>query len=270
MANGGGGTFVVSLSHGGDDPPHTSVARVERASRRSIEPSPRKRMLLALTAHPRDWLTIALVMQEPCDWESREGPLSPNELSTAVVLAARAGGESIVGLLLARGASVNKCSEALRACAEWRRGYVNVARVLLNYGVEDGDGMEVLRMAVRYGHTELVALLLARGVAEVNAMNAVQATALHVAAKFGRKSVAVVLLCFGANPTAVNARGETAEKVAERAPGGPEMIPKIFRLCELLFDDGIDKMELVRGILANNCKVGKAVLELLGAQESYA
>jgi hypothetical protein len=94
----------------------------------------RTRMFAALTSKPLDWFSVVLVLQQLDSESPAQSLFRPHELAAAVCMAARAGKADIVALLFARGARVRDCGAALRACAEWRRGHADVARLLRTTG----------------------------------------------------------------------------------------------------------------------------------------
>ena len=104
--------------------------------------------------------------------------ISPNDYSTPLHVAASLGHESVVRLLLDRGASVN---------------------------VEDNSNRTPLHGTALTGHQVLAALLLDRG-ASINAETRDNLTPLHCAAQGGHESVVRMLLDRGADTTIVSVR----------------------------------------------------------------
>ncbi|MCG8649157.1 MAG: acyltransferase family protein [Pirellulales bacterium] len=70
------------------------------------------------------------------------------------------------------------------------------------------DGASLLTVAVFFGHTDMVAMLIDVG-ADVNQRNGDQGTALHSAAFVGRAEAAAILLRAGADADALDANGQT-------------------------------------------------------------
>ena len=73
---------------------------------------------------------------------------------------------------------------------------------------EENHGMRLLTVAAYAGHTDIVRLLLDRGV-DPNSINRSGSRALHAAALVGKPAVAELLLARGADPLAKNGSGAT-------------------------------------------------------------
>ncbi|CUS10698.1 unnamed protein product [Tuber aestivum] len=131
------------------------------------------------------------------------------------------GNESVLQLLLERGADVNaqggEYGNALQAAAS--EGKESVVQFLLGHGAEvnapGGILGNALQAAARSGQESVVQLLLDRG-AEVNAQGGHYGNALQAAAQSEKESVVQLLLEHGADVNAQGGRYGNALQAAER------------------------------------------------------
>lgn len=121
---------------------------------------------------------------------------------TALMLAAMRGDLEVVRQLLIQGAEVNPPGDWTPLIYAAVKGSVEISRVLLAYGAQinataDSNGLTALMMAVREGHRELVAFLLASN-ADPNLKSHAGSTALAAARERDRKDIVELLLRAGA------------------------------------------------------------------------
>ncbi len=91
------------------------------------------------------------------------------------------------------------------------------------------DGASLLTVAVFFGHTDMIEMLLDKG-ADVNQRNRDQGTALHSAAFVGRAEEAAILLRAGADRDALDAGGQTAKDLLNTDFGTTNFIATSFGL----------------------------------------
>lgn len=140
---------------------------------------------------------------------------------TPLYLAAKHDKESVVALLLKRGADPNLKNDsgmtALHLAVLYRFG--SVVELLLEYGadvsIRDRHGVTVLHVAAENGDEILTKALLKKD-ADINARNDYGITPLHLSAKYGHVSVVEILLNEGADIAAENSDGHTALYLAAR------------------------------------------------------
>lgn len=140
---------------------------------------------------------------------------------TPLYLAAKHDKESVVALLLKRGADPNLKNDsgmtALHLAVLYRFG--SVVELLLEYGadvsIRDRHGVTVLHVAAENGDDILTKALLKKD-ADINARNDYGITPLHLSAKYGHVSVVEILLNEGADIAAENSDGYTALYLAAR------------------------------------------------------
>ncbi|KAB8226156.1 ankyrin repeat-containing domain protein [Aspergillus novoparasiticus] len=147
------------------------------------------------------WLLLTRADLEPClkrPWD--------NHNRTLLALAAANGHNSMVKLLLKRGAAVDidesSGQSALSRAAQ--RGHLETCKILLDEGANidtRDDGMYPLLWAAENGHQAIVELLLNAG-ANTQAQDKSDKTALFMAAERGHKAVVKLLLEEGANTEA--------------------------------------------------------------------
>ena len=142
---------------------------------------------------------------------------SPKEKSKALSKAAYAGHIDVVREILASGVDVN-AALALQyppLLAAVHGGHPEIAELLLDHGASlaDGDAEKPLIIAVQRERTEIVQLLLRRGV-DVNVADGRGMTALMYAAESGKTELARMLLEAGADPDLENQFGYTALALA--------------------------------------------------------
>ena len=82
-------------------------------------------------------------------------------------------------------------------------------------GLESNSGRTGLMKAAFWGHDHVVGHLLNELKVDVNVQDANGETALHDAARFGHKGVAVLLVDGGADTSLENEKGQTALQVAQ-------------------------------------------------------
>ncbi|KAI1127614.1 ankyrin repeat-containing domain protein [Nemania abortiva] len=131
-----------------------------------------------------------------------------------IVIAAREGHKQIVQTLLFLGTYITYHKHLLTAFViASAHGYVDIVRLLLDYGVpidnEDSNGWTALTYAVYEGREAMVQVLLEHG-AEIENKNSRGWTALILAASKGRESIARVLLEDGASISNRGPNGWTA------------------------------------------------------------
>jgi ankyrin repeat protein len=143
--------------------------------------------------------------------------------STALILAANAGHESIVDVLLDAGAAVNTTDKADGTALMYAssKGYVGIVTKLLQHGADvnlvsprDQLDSTALSLAAGNGQDAVLTLLLKAG-ADADWRNARDGyTALMLAAELGHGSTVGILLAAGANPDLNDRNGNTACDVA--------------------------------------------------------
>lgn len=129
-------------------------------------------------------------------------------------------GETIIKILIARGADVSVRSNDLKTPLHLAvilsnlEGNNRLAEILLEHGADvnavDGIGSTPLH----YAESRDIARILLSSGADVNKLNSDDETPLHTAAGWGRLEVTAILLECGADPTACNYNGMTADQVA--------------------------------------------------------
>jgi ankyrin repeat protein len=133
---------------------------------------------------------------------------------TPLTAAAWGGHVEVIQYLLEEGAQVNLQDEAFYSalgCA-CEKGHTEAAHVLLAHGADPAMASNSIPLmtASAHGHTDVVALLLARGCGDVDRQRSPKGwTALHYACKEGHVGVAMALLGAGADPHVVDYGGET-------------------------------------------------------------
>jgi ankyrin repeat protein len=154
-----------------------------------------------------------------------------------LLLAARAGHEGMVKLLINTGADINALAvhygNALRGASEG--GYEKIVMILLNAGADiealGGEYGSALYAASDSGHEQTVTLLLTAG-ADVNAWGGYHGSPLRAASEGGHEQVVKLLLDAGAD---INAEDEYQGSALQRASeGGYEQVVK------MLLDAGAD------------------------------
>ena len=170
-------------------------------------------------------------MDELSDESARTGAtldLADKDGWTALMKAAEAGHEEVVGTLLAQGAAVNEQDKtggwsALMKASE--KGHLEVVRKLLDAGAaidqRDWGGFTALMKSAWMGHEGVMRLLLASGATTDTQDDIFGVTALMVACVYGRAPMVEVLLQYGADPGIVSKAGKTALEIAHREPEMP-------------------------------------------------
>jgi len=142
-----------------------------------------------------------------------------------------------------------------------RRGYSEVARVLLEHGADtetrDNDTFSPLERSSNNGHVQVVRVLLENH-ADVNFLDENNLTALHFASSSGQVAVARVLLGNGADPNAKTTDNETPLHLADN-----EGVTRI--LLEYGADpnarDSHNQTPLHRALERNRAEVARVLLE---------
>jgi len=158
-------------------------------------------------------------------------------------------------------------SLALFAAAD--RNCIGLATELLDYGASvdarDRFGARPLSHAARFGHLEMVDLLLARG-APIDARNLAGATALYFAAEGGHVSVAQRLMERGANVkltgrsgispvTAAAYAGSDAIVEALLAHGADERVPDDTGKPPIVYAAARARLDIVKRLLGRNIDI---------------
>jgi hypothetical protein len=161
-------------------------------------------------------------------WEDR--PWDHPNTDIQLVIASLFGHNTVVQLLLDRGADVNaqggEYGNALQAASA--EGHELVVKLLLNKGADvnaqGGDYCNALYVASYRGHEQVVKMLLNKG-ADVNEQGGLFSNALQAASAEGHEQVVKTLLDKGAE---VNARGGHYGSALQAASwGGHEQVVKI-------------------------------------------
>jgi ankyrin repeat protein len=153
--------------------------------------------------------------------------------STALILAATAGHESVVDFLLDAGAAVNTADKTDGTALMYAssKGYVGIVNKLLRHGatvnmVSPRGRLDstALTLAAGNGQDAVLALLLKAG-ADADWRTARDGyTALMLAAELGHGSTVTLLLAAGANPDLKDRNGNTACELA--AVNGQDAVTK--------------------------------------------
>ncbi|KAL0634201.1 hypothetical protein Q9L58_006877 [Maublancomyces gigas] len=149
--------------------------------------------------------------------------------------AATAGHETIVDLLLRRGADIkaNDVYEGIPLHGTVNRGHQRTLQLFLHEGADTEtkyiDGETLLHKAAREGHYSTTRLLLSRKT-DVDSRNNNNETPLHQAARAGHEAIVTLLLNSGANLEAKNGLGE--HRLHSAASSGYK------RVVRLLLDKG--------------------------------
>jgi ankyrin repeat protein len=220
----GGTAPVATVTDGAFDPETLEIRRIESMIKNSPDLiNVRTGGLTPLhQAATKGQLAVATyLLGSGADIESTtafvapKGNNAPLPGSTSLMLAARVGHRSMVGLLLNHGAKVNTTitssgETALHQAAE--NGFKAVVQTLLDNQADvnapDKSKGTPLLAATAYGHLAVVELLLSRGAA-VDAANADGSTPLHVALMNGHRALAERLLAAKADLRKPNRKGET-------------------------------------------------------------
>lgn len=151
--------------------------------------------------------------------KTKDAPIPLEEKSRALCLAAEAGTNCIIKLLVDAGADISSAidmgegqtSTALQLAAG--KGHETVIHMLLGMGADIAvinSGQETaLHYAARGGQESVTRLLLEKG-ADVGALTMNRETALHYAALFGNEAVVELLLEKGVDLEATSSDGQTA------------------------------------------------------------
>lgn len=157
------------------------------------------------------------------NWRGMEG-------ADAVSHAARNGYDTILPLVLDKGASLHERDDATKTPLHYaaRRGQTATALLLLGRGARVGaltaNYQSSLHLAAQAGHVAMVQLLLDNG-SSVEWTCKLGRTALHLAAKTGHEAVARMLLDRGANALLADCEGKTPLHFA--AIGGNEQVARL-------------------------------------------
>lgn len=132
-------------------------------------------------------------------------------------------------------------------------------------------GTTPLTIAARFGHSEIVKLLL-KAHASVNIKSKDDNTALILAARFGHTKTVQILLCFGADTTLKDAHGETALEAA-LSIGNQEIIQllsrnPIKRRCIVEIRKNARVLSLLQGPEPEDSPISKLPPELLAKMVS--
>ncbi|OKL57209.1 hypothetical protein UA08_07363 [Talaromyces atroroseus] len=118
--------------------------------------------------------------------------------------AVHAGNETVIRLLIDRGADINKCDEYGRSVLHvaTENGYASIVRLLADHKIDvnaqDIQGRTALFHAVQSGNEEIVELLLSASI-DLNCRDLHGNTALHLAVDGGSESLINLLLSHGAD-----------------------------------------------------------------------
>ena len=148
----------------------------------------------------------------------------------SIYLAVGAGNRAMVDLLITRGADVNRDGEYGRT-ALYRavlEGYQSITELLLEHHAEVNasdirDGSTPLHMAVYYGRSKFVSLLLAAG-ARVNLENKEGRTPLSLAVENGSLEVVKALLAAKADPNAGHKDVPLLNAIYKNNPAAAEIL----------------------------------------------
>jgi hypothetical protein len=189
---------------------------------------------LIIAAHSRQFEVVSYLLTIPS--------IAPNATNragaTALILAARAGWNDLARLLIGDArVNVNVAAEDGNTALLWaiRRGSLALCRAILkrpdvDLTMRTQNGGTLLHAAVK--SPQMFAALMARGVIDINAVDAAGETALHKAAWVGGTEVVSMLLANGANVDIALERSGTAlhfaiaqkqEEIAKKLIEVPEM-----------------------------------------------
>ena len=180
--------------------------------------------------------------------------------TTALMWACMGGHETVVRLLLEKGANIEAKDQdqqtALLIAAEG--GYESVVRLLLEKGanIEAKDGLQqtALSTAAYFGHEAVVRLLLEKG-ANTEAKDQSGTTALLVAADRGYEAVVRLLLGKGADINAKDKYGESAlMKAASSRCGWPKATVQVLleKRADIKAQDKDGKTALDKAVRVGN------------------
>lgn len=191
-------------------------------------------------------------------WEKEYG----SETTTPLRLAAQAGHETVVQVLLSKNADVNIASPLLHAI---KNGHVSMVELLLQYGADlniQDDGPSFLLETVQAGHYDMVKSLLEKGVSpEPKDSEQERDRPLFKAVLGKHTDIVQLLLENGANPNVTNQYGRGVLFLAAEK-GSPDLIELLLQYgTRANSGDRFGQTALFRAVLFRRYNVVRTLLE---------